>query len=141
VVSGGFPKLGLWEVQGSNPVDSQNNFTYKHNVQRMSDTWHPRVGPCVLILFTQNGHVSTPYSPTNNQPTIATSSNCHIIMMVRPSTWPYGLYGQVQSASQIFAFLAWRTDRDIVSVGSHSWIACRSRAQHPSVLCHDSFNG
>jgi hypothetical protein len=26
-----------------------------------------------------------------------------------------------------------------VSVGSHSWIACRSRARHPSVLCHDSF--
>jgi hypothetical protein len=26
-----------------------------------------------------------------------------------------------------------------VSVGSHSWIACRSRARHPSVLCHDLF--
>jgi hypothetical protein len=27
-----------------------------------------------------------------------------------------------------------------VSVRSHSWIACRSRAQRPSVLCHDLFN-
>jgi hypothetical protein len=26
-----------------------------------------------------------------------------------------------------------------VSVRSHSWIACRSRAQRPSVLCHDLF--
>jgi hypothetical protein len=29
--------------------------------------------------------------------------------------------------------------QETVSVGSHSWIACRSRARHPSVLCHDSF--
>jgi hypothetical protein len=28
-----------------------------------------------------------------------------------------------------------------VSVRSHSYISCRSRAQHPSVLCHDLFNG
>jgi hypothetical protein len=28
-----------------------------------------------------------------------------------------------------------------VSVRSHSWIACRSRAQRPSVLCHDLING
>jgi hypothetical protein len=28
-----------------------------------------------------------------------------------------------------------------VSVRSHSWIACKSRAQRPSVLCHDLFNG
>jgi hypothetical protein len=28
-----------------------------------------------------------------------------------------------------------------VSVRSHPWIACRSRAQRPSVLCHDLFNG
>jgi hypothetical protein len=27
----------------------------------------------------------------------------------------------------------------LVSVRSHSWIACRSRAQRPSVLCHDLF--
>ena len=33
-----------------------------------------------------------------------------------PTTCPYGLYGQVQSASQIFACLAWRTDRDISSI-------------------------
>ena len=28
-----------------------------------------------------------------------------------------------------------------VSVRSHPWIACRKRAQRPSVLCHDLFNG
>jgi hypothetical protein len=28
-----------------------------------------------------------------------------------------------------------------VSVGSHSWIACRRRAQRPSVLCHGLLNG
>jgi hypothetical protein len=28
-----------------------------------------------------------------------------------------------------------------VSIRSHPWIACRRRAQRPSVLCHDLFNG
>jgi hypothetical protein len=79
---------------------------------------------CLLIICHENGHVSTYHSststnenaPTNNQPIYAMSSNYHIIMMVRPSTWPYRLYGQVQSASQIFTCLAWRTDRDISSI-------------------------
>jgi hypothetical protein len=78
VVSGGFTKFVLWEVQGSNPVDSQYNFTYKHNDQRMSDTWRPRVGPRVLILFAQNEHVSTPYSPKNRPTKI-----CHITVLPR----------------------------------------------------------
>ena len=117
VVSEGFTKLGLWEVQGSNPVDSQNNFTYKHNVQRMSDTWRPWVGPRVLILFAQNGHVSTSNSPTSTKENVphhppATS----LYGWYGPATSPYGLYGQVQSTSKIFACLAWRTDRDIFSI-------------------------
>jgi hypothetical protein len=33
-----------------------------------------------------------------------------------PAMWSYGLYGQVQSASQIFVYLARRTDRDISSI-------------------------
>jgi hypothetical protein len=32
-------------------------------------------------------------------------------------------------------------DNNQSSNRSHSWIACRSRAQRPSVLCHDLFNG
>jgi hypothetical protein len=47
---------------------------------------------CLLIIFHENRHVSTYHSsmstnenaPMNNQPICTTSSNCHIIMMVRP---------------------------------------------------------
>jgi hypothetical protein len=46
--------------------------------------------------------VSTPNSLIINQYKYATSVFCHVSMMVRPSTWPYGLYGQVQSASPNF---------------------------------------
>ena len=81
----------------------------------MRDTWHPSIGPRVLFSFTSNTtrvniplvHVNQ-WKCANEQPT----DMCHIIMMVWPSTWPYGLYGQVQPASQIFSCLAWWTDRD-----------------------------
>jgi hypothetical protein len=41
---------------------------------------------------------------------------------------------------KIFNFVPGNGARN-VSVRSHSWIARRSRAQRPSVLCHDLFNG
>jgi hypothetical protein len=41
---------------------------------------------------------------------------------------------------KIFNFIPGNGARN-VSVGSHSWIASRSRARHPSVLCHGLING
>jgi hypothetical protein len=43
-------------------------------------------------------------------------------------------------SGKIFNFVPVNDARN-VSIRSHSWIACRSRARHPSVLCHDLFNG
>jgi hypothetical protein len=70
--------LSVGEVRGSNPVDSQCNFIYEKNDQRMSDTWRPRVGPRFLILFANNGHVSAPHSPLSTQSHVTsnTSSDC-----------------------------------------------------------------
>jgi hypothetical protein len=65
--------------------------------QTNGDTWHPCIGPRVSSLFACKWtRVNFPL--VNNQPI----KERHVIMMVRPSTWPYGLYGQVQSASLFF---------------------------------------
>ena len=114
LVSEGFVRFVLWEVKGSNPMDSQYNFYIWNNDQRMSDTWRPQVGPLVLILFAHNGHVSTCYSPTSTKENAPHHP---------PAMSPYGWYdpamspyGQVQSASKKISYLAWRTDRDIFSI-------------------------
>jgi hypothetical protein len=100
------------EVRGSNPAAS--NILYIELLsQPVSDTWRPWIGPRVLLLLATQGHVSTSNSPTIDQSASATSP-------------PYGLYGPATSdrtdctdrysQHQIFACLAWRTDRDIFSI-------------------------
>ena len=79
--------------------------------QTNGDTWHPCIGPRVSSLFACKWtRVNFPL--VNNQPI----KERHFIMMVWPSTWPYGLYGQVQSAPQFFTCLTWRSNRDISSI-------------------------
>jgi hypothetical protein len=71
------------EVRGSNPAAS--NILYIELLsQPVSDTWHPWIGPRVLLLLATQGHVSTPDSPTIDQSASATSP-------------PYGLYGPATS--------------------------------------------
>jgi hypothetical protein len=71
---------------------------------------------CPLIIGHPMTHVNTVLA--NNRP----MKMCHIIQLpchhdgTDPATSPYGLYGQVQSASKNFACLPWRTDRDIFSI-------------------------
>ena len=50
----------------------------------MSDTWHPWIGPRVLLLLATQGHMSTSDSPTVHQSIRAMSSS-------------YGLYGPATS--------------------------------------------
>jgi hypothetical protein len=102
------------EVPGSNPADS-HYILYNNINQTMGGTR----GTHGL------GHVSSYHSPpirtrvntrfANNPPI----NTCHVITV--RSVWtchvrPYRLYGQVQSASNFFACLAWRTNHDIFSI-------------------------
>ena len=89
-------KFTWGEVPGSNPR-TPNNVLHTIMNQTNGDTWHPCIGPRVSSLFACKWtRVNFPL--VNNQPI----KERHVIMMVRPSTWPYGLYGQVQSASPFF---------------------------------------
>jgi hypothetical protein len=81
---------------GFKPADSQQCFAYHMN-QTNGDTWHPCVGPRVSFLFACKW-TRVDFPLDSNQPI----NENHVIMMVRPSTWPYGLYGQVQSAFPFF---------------------------------------
>ena len=73
-------------------------YFYKDNINQLRrDTWRPIIGPRVLFSFVPKQHVSKPHWTEINQPQRAISSSCHVSSTVRPSTWPYGLYGQVQS--------------------------------------------
>jgi hypothetical protein len=104
------------EVRGSNPM-GLNTFLYIPNRQSTSDTWHQGIGPRVLTLLTTNDTCH----PLIRQPSTNESVPCHPPDMSSygwydPATSPYGLYGlygQVQSTSKNFAYLSWRTDRDI----------------------------
>ena len=65
--------------------------------QQYRDTWHEMIGPRVQISFVSNDtcpHGIHP-EPSNQQLPRHPSAKS---AKVRPSTWPYGLYGQVQSA-------------------------------------------
>jgi hypothetical protein len=106
----------LWGGPGVEPRGLHIILHIYNNInQPMRDTWRPCIGPRVPYYLLPNDTCQHRIRQrTTNK--YAMSSNCHVIMMVRPSTWPYGLYGQVQSASQIFTCLAWRTDRDISSI-------------------------
>jgi hypothetical protein len=86
------------EVPGSNPRTSKT-FIQPSNLinQQYRDTWHEMIGPRVQIYSLPMTRVHTVF--VQNRPT----SSRHVTPLpsqqkVRPSTWPYGLYGQVQSA-------------------------------------------
>ena len=68
----------MGEVPGSNPAGSPKNFTHNQINQYNSDTWCQMLGPCVQPLLAEKRHVSISNSLTNIQPTIATSSVCHV---------------------------------------------------------------
>jgi hypothetical protein len=105
----------IGEVRGSNPADSHIFYTTTIN-QSTSDTWHPWIGPRVLIsLATQMTRVTSRF--VNHQP-IKKFPRHHCTVVRSCHVRPYGLYGLVQSASNFFACLAWRTDRDIFSIRS-----------------------
>ena len=118
LASGVFQRLWHWgRSEGRTPRTPHINFTYMQPYKPITQ-WHVALmgwATCPNFIGCK-WHVSTPHWETTIQYKYATSSNCHIIMMVRPSTWPYGLYGQVQLASQIFPCLTWRSNRDISSI-------------------------
>jgi hypothetical protein len=106
-------KVYMWgEVPGSNLADS--HYILYSNINQTNGG---HVAPmdwatCLLIICHQPDTCQLPIHP--KQPI-----NIFHVTTVRPygpATSPYGLYGQVQSASKNFACLAWRTDRDIFSI-------------------------
>jgi hypothetical protein len=104
----------MWGRSGGRTPRTPIHF-YKPINQIMSDTWRPWIGPRVLIPFAQNGHVSSPDSP--HQPTNAAMSppvrhRMDCTALPRHRTDCTDRYSQ----HQIFACLAWRTDRDIFSI-------------------------
>jgi hypothetical protein len=119
LVSGGYEVFVCGGGPGVEPRGLPIQFLYiEPNNQPMRDTWRPWIGPRVLILLPPTGHVSTslirqhqPMKSVPRHPPAMSSYGWY-----GPATSPYGLYGQVQSASKIFACLAWRTDRDIFSI-------------------------
>jgi hypothetical protein len=117
MVSGVFENFVLWEVPGSNPVDSKNILQSKYKPIKGGTRGAPALGHVSSFHSLPIRHVSTSNWSTTVQPNKCTTSPIrHVSKMVRPSTWPYGLYGQVQSASQIFTCLTWRSNRDISSI-------------------------
>jgi hypothetical protein len=101
------------EVRGSNPADSHIQFYIANIDQPTRDTWRPCIGPRALMPFAAN--VTRVNIQLDNQQPIKMHHvfhlPCHHDGTALPRG-PYGLYGQVQSAFQIFACLAWQTDRD-----------------------------
>jgi hypothetical protein len=119
LASGVFQRLWHWGRSGGRTPRTPhkilhicNHINQSHIVTRGANG----LGHVSTLYWLQMTRVNTPLDNHHPIKYATTSSNYHVIMMVRPSTWPYGLYGQVQSASQIFACLAWRTDRDISSI-------------------------
>ena len=93
-----FKGFVLWEGPGVKPRGLQ--YFYKANLSH-SNKRH--VAPkhwatCPLFHSLPYNTCQLVTGPRASNQKCATSSLCHISMMVRPSTWPYGLYGQVQSS-------------------------------------------
>jgi hypothetical protein len=90
---------------------------HNHINQSTSDTWCQWIGPLVLTSLATNDmcHPSI-RQPSTNESVPHHPPDTSSYGWYGSSTSPYGLYGQVQSASKIFACLAWQTDRDIFSI-------------------------
>jgi hypothetical protein len=115
LVSGCLLRLYSGGGPGVEPRGLPYIFTYNHKANQRGTRGAHGLGHVPSYHLPSTRHVSLHDSPTN-QPT-----NCHITTsssygLYDPATSPYGLYGQVQSASKNFACLAWRTDRDISSI-------------------------
>jgi hypothetical protein len=101
-------------------MDSHIQFYITNINQPTGDTWRPCIGPCALIPFVVNKTRVSPQFASSQPITIY-----HVIIDTSSYRWYspamspyrlYGLYGQVQSTSKIFVYLAWRTDCDIFSI-------------------------
>jgi hypothetical protein len=102
--------FNAWGRSGGRTPRTPNTILQQSYKPMMRDTWHPEIGPRVLILSPPIEHVSTSNTRQNQPITI-----CHVTCphgLYGPAKSPYGLYGQVQSASKNFACLAWWTDHD-----------------------------
>jgi hypothetical protein len=115
--SDGYIKIYIvGEVPGSNPADSHyilyNNINQTNGGHVAPMDW----ATCLHIICHQP---DTCQLPIRHPATNKNLPHHHrtVVRPVRPChVRPYGLYGLVQSASNIFACLAWRTDRDIFSI-------------------------
>jgi hypothetical protein len=116
MVSGVFKTLCCGRSRGRTPWTPIYILQSKYKPIKGGTRGAPALGHVSSFHSLPIRHVSTSNWSTTVQPKCATSPIRHVSKMVRPSTWPYGLYGQVQSASQIFTCLTWRSNRDISSI-------------------------
>jgi hypothetical protein len=98
---------------GVEPRGLPHNFTQPYE-PKMSDTWRLRIGPRVLTPFARyRTCVNSRFAnnqPINNSPhhhrTVCTALPRQTVRTVRTGT----------VSIKFFAYLAWRTDRDIFSI-------------------------